>query len=162
MATKKQGVGIWEHYHTTDRADGFEYWGHIDGHRVHAKLYWAPADWSNPDKGGRCPYVVVLFDGEMNSFGRYENELRTAGYVGDERPRRNWNELCKVAETIDEGKLAEWIDDKLFVHEQLIAHGCTYEFGCYTYPAGFDRSAINAEIQRAYDERRLGNDRKVA
>ena len=149
MAQKKS-VGIWHPYRTTDRADGFETSFHRDGTSYRCKLYWAPADFANSDAGGKRAYLVINFGGKMNSFGQYVGELRTAGYVGDERPRRNYKELCEIAERATEDKLVALTEDAKWVHERMLAHGCTYEHGAYYFPQGSDPTEVRQMVNDEY------------
>ena len=147
---KKMGVGIWRHYRTTDSADGLETSFSHGVYHYRCKLYWAPADFSQPNKGGRRMYLVIDFaTGRMDRYGRYDTELRTAGYVGEVKPRRNYKLLCDTAQRIDEGKLVELTGDTMLYHEQMLAHGCTYEHGCYYFPAGSDSREVRRQVNEA-------------
>ena len=148
MAQRKS-VGIWNPYRTTDRADGFQTSFYRDGVSYRCKLYWAPADFTRPDEGGKRAYLVINFGGTMNSFGHYEGELRTAGYVGDVQPRRNYKKLCEIAERATEDKLVAVTKDTQLYHELMLAHGCTYEHGCYYFPAGSDSEEVKRQVNEA-------------
>ena len=160
----KNGVGIWNHYRTseTPKADGLETSFRHDGMHYRARLYWAPEDFRNPDEGGKCPYVVVWVSpsGKMNSFGNYEDELRISTYVGEVRPRRNWNELCRVAQEMGVERLMELADAALWKHEYLLDQGCTYDHGAYYFPQGVSANEVVEGMQQAWAER--NESRKVA
>ena len=149
---QKNGVGIWNHCRTTDRADGFETSFRSEGRHYRAKLYWAPADFTSPDKGGKRAYVVVWvsLSGKMNRFGNYEDEVRYAGYIGDEVKRRNWNRLCEIADGIGFDEVIGMAAEVLRYHEAMLAHGCAYEHGAYYFPAGTNvdefMAAVRAEL----------------
>lgn len=148
----KQGIGIWRHYRTneTPSADGLETSFSEGGWHYRCKFYWAPADFSNPKKGGRRMYLVMLFaTGKMDRYGRYETELRTAGYVGEAQARRSYKALCEKAATIDQHKLIELAADTKLYHEQMLAHGCTYEHGCYYFPTGSDVNEVRKQVSEA-------------
>lgn len=149
---KKQGVGMWSHYRTneTPKADGLQTSFTSNGMHYRAKLYWAPVDFTKPDEGNKRPYVSLWVSpsGKVNSFGRYEDELRAANYVGDERPRRNWKELLKVAETIDSDRLVRASARLLRYHEAMLAEGCTYQHMSYYFPSGSDHKEIMARVQK--------------
>lgn len=139
MAEKK-GIGIWNHYRTseTPKADGLMFRGFVNDELVEARLYWAPADWSNPDGSGKLPYVVVkVFRGEFNSFTGYEQELRWDAYLDDEVvPRRNWKKLLSYGEGFGMDELEEFVDNAIWYHETLVSLGCTYAHHAYYYPEG--------------------------
>lgn len=150
---QKQGVGIWHHYKTneTPSADGLETSFTAYGHHYRARLYWAPADFSKPHDKPKRPYVVVWLSpsGKMNSFGRYEDELRAGNYVGEVRPRRNWKELLEVGEGIDTERIVKAGEGMLKYHEAMVAEGCTYQNGAYYFPAGSDHNEIMARVRKA-------------
>ena len=151
---QKMGVGIWRHYKTneTPRADGLETSFSEGGWHYRCKFYWAPADFTHPNKSGRRMYLVVeRKSGKMDRYGRYETELRTAGYVGDAQARRSYKLLCDKAATIDQHKLIEVTKDTLLWHEQMLAHGCTYEHGCYYFPAGSDSAEVRRQVKEAIE-----------
>lgn len=167
MATKKHGVGIWEHYRTseTPRADGLMFVGEVCGYRTNAKLYWAPADFRNPDRGAKRPYVAMWFwlDDELDWNGCHVNELRNSEYVGDERPRRNWKELCAIGEKLGTEYLEELVWYALHRHEAYLAAGFTFENKTYCFPTDKTkeeaRAIANEHYQRALAE---GDPRKAA
>jgi hypothetical protein len=138
MATKKQGVGIWSHYRTseTPKADGLRFVGEVCGYHTEARLYWAPADFSHPDEGNKQPYVVMWFqlDDELDWNGCHVNELHNSEYVGDERPRRNWKELCAIGETLGIEHLEELVWYALHRHEAYLAAGFKFENKTYVFP----------------------------
>ncbi len=133
MATKRQGVNQWEYYRTTDRADGFQFSEYNDGIHYRAKLYWAPADFRDPNCKEKRPYLVMFISpsGHMNSFGNYPEEIRHAGYVGESRPRRNWAELCKIAERITTDKLRNECKVAIEAHNDMLANGYEFKNGVY-------------------------------
>ncbi len=133
MAAKKQGVNQWWHYRTTDRADGFECREFYNGAHYRAKLYWAPAEFRNPKDGKKRPYLAMRISpsGKMNSFGNYPDEFIHAGYVGEERPRRNWQALCEIAERITTEKLRHECEVAIEAHNDMLAKGYTFENGAY-------------------------------
>lgn len=144
----KNGVGIWKHYRTTDRADGFKTTFKSDGNSCRAKLYWAPADFADPDNSGRRPYLVV-----WAKVG--DDELRSARYVGKERPHRSWDELSTLAESIDKDELIEVVADTIWYHNEMLGHGCTYSpYGCYNFPLGSDAQEIIGKVRAAYEARK--------
>lgn len=148
----KMGVGIWKHYKTNEspRADGLETSFSRGKWHYRCKFYWAPADFTNPNKSGRRMYLVIQFvTGKMDRYGRYDTELRTAGYVGDAQYRRNYKMLCDKAAQIDEDKLVALTEDTLLWHEQMLAHGCTFERGCYYFPQGSDSAEIRKQVEKA-------------
>ena len=166
MATKK-GVGIWEHYRTseTPKADGLRFVGEVCGYKTEARLYWAPADFRDPDHSGKQPYVSMWFwlDNELDWMGNHVNELRNSEYVGDERPRRNWKELCAIGETRGIKYLEELVWYALHRHEAYLAAGFTFENKTHYFPTDKPREEAiriaNEYYQKALAE---GDPRKVA
>lgn len=150
---QKQGIGMWHHYRTneTPKADGLETSFMEHGMHYRARLYWAPADFTKPNEGNKRPYVVVWLSpsGKMNSFGNYEDELRAASYVGEERPRRSWKELLKVAESICTDRIIKAADGMLRYHNAMLAEGCRYEHKSYYFPAGSNPDEIMARVRKA-------------
>lgn len=150
---KKQGVGIWHHYRTneTPKADGLETSFTSNGMHYRARLYWAPVDFTNPDKCNKRPYVSLWLSpsGHMNSFGQYEDELHAGNYVGEERARRNWNELLKVGEEIDSERLVRASAKLLRYHEAMLAEGCTYQNKSYYFPPNRDHREIMERVRKA-------------
>lgn len=163
--TKQQGVGIWEHYRTneTPKADGLMFRGEVLGESVEARLYWAPADWRNPNECGKRPYVVVkVFRGEYDSWTGYEYEFRWDNFLGDERPRRNWKALLGYGSEFGMERLEEYVDNAIWYHEEMIANGCVYENHTYYYPHGVDPKDVMESVKAAWDERKAGYEMKAA
>lgn len=157
MAATKNGVGIWQHYRTneTPKADGLMFKGNVNGENVEARLYWAPADWSNPDKGNKRPYVVVkVYRGSMDRYGDYEQELRWDNYVGDERPRRNWRELVAIGEGFGMDELEEYVSNAIWYHETMLDLGCTYKHKTYYFPQGEGKVQwVQEQLRARWNER---------
>jgi len=156
MAATKNGIGIWQHYRTNEkqRADGLIFKGRVNDELVEARLYWAPADWRNPDGSGKRPYVVVkVFRGEFNSFTGYEYELRWDSYLGDERPRRNWKELLAIGEKFGMEQMEEYVSNAIWYHETMLDLGCTYECHTYYFPQG-KTQWVQEQLRARWNERK--------
>ena len=156
MAEKK-GVGIWHHYRTneTPKADGLMFRGYVSGEQVEAKLYWAPADRSDPDGSGKLPYVIVkVFRGEFNSFTGYEQELRWDSYLdGEVAPRRNWKKLLSYGEGFGMDEREKFVDNAVWYHETMTSLGCTYMHHTYYYPEG-KMQWVNEQMRKEWKKRK--------
>ncbi len=130
----RQGVGQWGHYRTTDGADGLETSDYYEGKHYRAKLYWAPSDFTDAECPTKRAYLVMWVSpsGHMNMYGRYEDEVSAATYLGDERTRRNWKELCGIAATLPVERMRNACENAIKNHKARLAEGYTYRNGFYS------------------------------
>lgn len=141
MATKKTPVGDWQPYRTNESpsADGFQMDFHYDGGPVRAKLYWAPADFNDVSDNHKRAYLIIEYSpsGKCNEYGRYEDMLRYAKYIGQILPRRNYKQLCEHAADVTRERIEGLVDQMVVLHHERLAHGMTlskYCTGSYDYP----------------------------
>ena len=142
-------MGIWHKYRTNEnpKADGLATSFTAYGRHYRAKLYWAPADFSNPYEKAKQPYLVVW----VSPDGEPENELRVARYVGQKRPRRSWKRLLEIGEHIDTARVIEEAAWRLKYHEAMLAEGCTHQNGAYYFPYGSNSDEIMARVREAME-----------
>lgn len=145
----------WENYKTNERpsAKGFKYQGYEGGVSYEVKLYWAPADWNNPNEKGKRAYINFRCKmGKMNSFGQYETEFTHGQYVNDEvLPRRDHRKLTALLDKYPGDTISRIVDGLIAHHYELMEQGFKRTPVGYDYPEGATADDVKRACDRAIE-----------